>query len=443
MGWRQSIRSLLGSFWTAMFSDSDTVKAVTEVHALEGGQLEAAVSDMCDALIQTRTRPAYRMPYSVQISYSSMHHAYASIDDVIHGDAAFDDSDSSDRWSAMVIGAPCSPAVLTTAAVNPSVTLLEGFDYTTEGSRIIFNVNPATLGLPYRKITVDGEVVIAYTLFGWDAPAAVPNDAVSGLIDPQLAPYADKAWALHVLGATRFNVKDLLGAVTGSVVCRTAGTVSAVWTEQGIPFLMVGDDIYHSEDGTAARYAEGADVKAGDVLFGSLRYYDGSSLPSAAEAPSVRVMTDAGEMTARNQTITVGTGEYAGYTDGTHNVLPLDGPNAAAYVARCLELSRDPEALYVPVPASVNPFAFIYTVLRSRRGCFLSIGASDCALADRALSYVDKCCPAEAVVTVFSRVSGEQLTASVSGFADVRRAAVSEYETIRFAELAGHAENTL
>ena len=440
MNWIARLKEILGRFWTVMFGDHDFLLGVENALGMLCLRQNWALTNWLRGLIQAnRGVDQDELPFVVYIPVDSVHRTYADFSDITSGDKALGDASDIVTWTASVRHRIRKPDMLCNHVNNPDVTLVGGIDYVYESGRFVFLEDPATLNLPMMKTTEDGVLRVYYRLFGWCKRRHVTNDAVSGFMHPSLSQYSDTVWDIHTNGATNYNVKKLLADVTGSVVCVESGAVDHLWEEQGMQCMLAGGHVYTAPAGVTCNFAHGDDVRQGDVLFGDLRVYQSDDAPPATEVPSMLVNTDAGALTAVNAEISL---QDTIYTDGTYNVLPLQGAASAVrrYVTRCLELCRDKYALFTDIPDTVNPLLFIRGRLRNRRGCFITLTTDRLSSDEPALDCIRKNTDASAVVTVFVRAVGEAVTAPVSGFtASACMSAIAEYETVKLAEAGAEA----
>lgn len=417
MNWLKAIKNLLGKFWSLMFQDDDFIRGVENAHALlsKSGQYRL---DRWDAESVASSSDTYfdPLPFIIYIRKSSfldsqgsgeivsdVHHPAVPMELVLNGDACLGDESDSAGWVCTSLYEIPAPFCISNHSVDYSSILYRGIDYTWDGKNLVFCVNPESLGFDTVALTDDSGILHTYyRAFGWKVPEETINDAVRAFDSNILAgAAANAAWAVHQHGATWFNIKKLLAAVTDSIVCDTAGVVTHVWEEQGRKCLLVNDShvYYPSQAGIEPEFDHGDNVKSGDILFGGLRmaYADDlSDSESSSDFPGVLVRTDAGELMAMNVRSAV-------HVDSNGvKTLPLSGDagKLAEYRYICARNIMQYGCPEIAIPDTVNPMKFICSRLRAGRAALVSIKSNGSqALAD-ALDCVRKNINALGILTV-------------------------------------------
>ena len=264
--------------------------------------------------------------------------------------------------------------------------LVRGSDYDYVDGKVLFYVDPRGLNLPVIKETdSEGNLHIYYRLFGYSLQDTKVCDPVTGFESQWLNGCSDIAWDIHTNGATYYNTKRLLGKATDSVICEADGVIESAWKEQDYYCVSVQGKPYMSKKPLALldagetfeANAVGKEVSIGTVLFGSLSMYNGTDTVSASQVPGIKIMTDAGQLTALNSMQDT----YI-YTTGSNNTLtlPLSGDTVILnnYRAICAELIKDESVPYIQIPyPQVNPYEFIIKVLRRGRAVTVRLVADN------------------------------------------------------------------
>ena len=460
MNWLDKTRQLLGRFWSVVFSEKDFTLGVRNLLALMGMHQQTG-HDMWTAghFALNRTMFQDRMPFAIYLLKSevltvdgntSMQdmvvHPAADWDDVLSGAATLDDRQEHGGWLVRSRFDIPVPHHMSDHVIGYTRTLFNGIDYELQGDNLLFHFDPSTLALPTVAITGDDGVLRVYwKLFGWTYPELAIKETTEAFDDASLNPYSDTVWDIHQNGATYYNVKKLLGDVTGSVVCKNDGAVDYWWTEQDIQCIMVGDCAYYAPADARRNFDRGDNVRAGDVLFGTLSMVSSVDMlanpVSSDVAPGISVMTDVGRLIAENQS------KPALTVSGT-NILPLvgeyGGATPAAYSAMCERHVNEAGCPVVDVPDTVNPFQFI--MCRMRVGCGLlasfTVKAASFALTS-ALNCVRKSISASGMMTVYMQAEGDTVNTQASFTATGGNAAVAELATVNVQDMFAEADIAL
>lgn len=444
MNWFSKIQKLLGRFWTSLFSGVDFIRGVEQMHTLAGGSQQAGHDRWAESAVAKSDGMYDQLPFVVYIPTDTIGHPAKDIGDVFNGDCALGDEDAHGGWVADVLYPIPEPAYLADHVLDFTKTLVRGFDYEWRDGRFLFHVDPSTLGFMTVALT-DGDGVLRtyYRLFGWRSALEATHDMVTSFYDPKLDALSPFVWDMHQRGATRYNVKQILAGVSGSVVCREDGAIDHVWTEQGYNCMLVGDKVYSAPEstpvgllpGVGTTLAHGDSVRKGDILFGGLRMYDGTTTPSAAEIPGVHVMTDAGELLASNA-------ETTPYTQDGVRVLPLDGGqgNVEAYKRRCAELTLSGLCPQVDIPSPVNPYLFITNGMRRRNAIVAAMPVGDAALVAAATHAIRDCVNASSMLNLYLYAEGDTVDVPATFTASAGNAALATVATESALQLFAEAE---
>ena len=413
MNWLLAIKKLLGSFWGTLFCDGDFLPGVEFLISIYSRIAEYRLLNWRKGMIATdiSSMPS-ELPYPVLIDAAKVDREWyswdilwtnGSADWLINGTYRDITDKNNMGWIAPAEEAIKEPYMLKTHLYGDSLVLVKGVDYDFINGVFLFYVNPATLNIPMITITdSEGYPHKLYRLFGIPYKTIKICDPVTGFESSWLNGCCNIAWDIHQNGATFFNAKKLLGKVSDSVICENKGTVERVWDEQGQHCMQVGNRVYHSAE--AANYVAGDTVKPGDVLFGTLKMFTGSDIPTAAEIPGLKVMTDVGELTAMNETM-----EAIEDIDSGIYILPLSGDanKIEAYNTLCVQHGADKNCPVIDVPEQVNPYLFISNTLRRGRSVVARMKTADVGLAQAALDCIRKSCCASGMMNVYLETAND------------------------------------
>lgn len=443
MNWLASIRKLLGRFWYMVFGDHGLVSGVEKSVSLACQAQQAAHDKWAGGFVEDDKGTWFdSMPFVVYIPVADLDRPAASYADILNGDAALGDSQAG-GWTARSLYETPHPAYLADHVSGYTVTLIDGFDYAFgNGGQYLFHVDLSGLGLPVVPLSdAEGGVKAYYKLFGWTAGSGTAHDAVRAFHGDVLDPWAPVVWDMHQNGATKYNVKQLLAGVTGSVICEQDGAIDHMWTEQGSACMLVGDKVYSAPPGTpvglnpdGTQLGHGDSVTAGQVLFGSLRMYTGSSDIPAAAIPGLHVRTDAGELVARNTSVT-----------RTIDDLPLEGDQdtLAEYAGICAANRADGNCPFVELPQQLNPMQFILGKLRRGRAFAVSLVARDLQALRAALACIRRCTNATGMVNVYVQAESDTVSVSARFTADSGQVAVSTVATVTVFDMFAEADTLI
>jgi len=447
MNWIKRIRFILGAFWYRMFADQDFLLGVEYLlgvfFRVTGYKMDNWVAGMFPMLPAVYPSD---MPYVIYLDVSSLHKEWYSWQQFVNQDVQLHEVTPEEGDSYWEVGGPDDEDYLATEGagkgwvvdiVEPvpepsymmnhlykwTLTLTNGPDFKFAGNQILFYKDPTLLNLPSVKVTTkDGELKVYWKLICTIDKTVNYYSAVSGFMSPELNDCADVVWDIHQNGATYYNAKKLLAAVTDGVVCDEDGAINERWEEQGWTFLRVEDKIYGSKE--TCNYNAGASVKKGDILFGSMKFYKGSENPDSASIPGIRVRTDAGELVAENTDKRVVQVSVSG---STFNVLPLTGDvdTLVDYLNICIRNSMDPRCPSIKVEdpnetrrnnGIINPYKFVMQTLRKGRTCAVRLTATSVSKLEAAIQVLRKSTNLGGLITMYVKDSSETANVTVSGF---------------------------
>ena len=198
----------------------------------------------------------------------------------------------------------------------------------------------------------------------------------------------------------------------------------------------VGNKPYISKD--MPNVANGDFVAPGTVLFGSLAVYKGTDDVDPTEVPGIKVMTDAGQLTALNDD------EMEPVKVSGMYLLPLTGNAVSVHAYRdvCVANMQNSLCPYIQVgdydmvtgEIKVNPYKFITQRLRRGRAVTVRLIANGLDYLAAALRCIRKSSCASGIVNVYVAAKtdasdGDTLTTSVFS-ADAGMMAVAAVETL-------------
>lgn len=473
MNWLQRIKNLIGKFWTVVCQDVDFVLGTVSMHAVAdkvASELYARWSDSYVAKLGGRDRDLVPVVvYLVKsritevtddnggtaaVSEDCITKPPISLDMALAGDASqLNARDEAGGWQMPLLRSMPAPGMLTDHVLDYRRTLVEKMDYDWYGDHVLFHMDPSGLGLPAAMLyDAQGRLCTCYKLFGWFTAPALLQDAVAGCESPALSPYSATTWEMHQEGCTYYNMKKLLAEVTGSVVCEESGVVSRKWEEQGYTCLQIGKRAYTVPADVQCNVGLQDSVEQGDILMGSLVVCSGSDLDDSeilADIPGIRVRTDAGELFAANDDMSVIVQEGV-------DILPLtsDGdPETVsdieqAYRDDCVRLAQDSLCPQIDLEAAngvINPFMFIMRKLRRGRSVLVSATAGPIVTLGAAFDCIRRNMPASGMLTAYVREQQEAVTAleAASFTASAGNAAVAVAATVKVKAMAAEAEVVL
>lgn len=427
MNWLATIKHLLGRFWHEIFEDSDFLLGIEYLLSSYSQLVDNQYLNWRNGLIaKDLTVEQDEQPFLVFLDADIVREWFTWDKMWDNGSAkSLIDQTSNDTrgWITYSKDPIPVPFYMVDHTAGYSNMLVQGLDYDVFNDKFRFYTDPSALGLPVVKITdKDGMPHAYYRLFGYQKKTVKICDPVTGFESSWLNDCSDIVWDIHQNGVTYFNLKQLLGKVTDSVICEEDGTVDDVWEEQGYHCVSVNGKAYVSKLETTL---EANDVvHAGDVIFGSLQVYKGSDNPTAAQVPGIRVQTDAGELVALNQD-DVDSEEVDGMF-----VLPLSGNQEVLdkYNAICAANMRNANCPNIQVPPTVNPYKFVTQTLRRGRSVTVSLAAAGLERLAAAINSIRKSCCASGMVNVY--VTAESAEADAAPYYHKLLAMVADEDPI-------------
>lgn len=440
MNWVLTIRRLLGRFWYDIFADNEFLLGIEYLLSSSSKLTENQYLNWVNGLIAKDTSVEQdEQPFLVYIAVDGKREWYTWEQMWEDGSAKslIDNTvDGTTGWIRYCKDPVPAPFYMTDHTINYQKVLIQGMDYDVYKNKFLFYTDPAELGLDIVKITdKDGMPRAYYRLFGYQKKTEKVCDPVTGFESSWLNDCSDVVWDIHQNGVTYYNMKQLLGKVTDSVICEKAGTVESIWAEQGYHCMQVAGKVYCSK--ADANYDVNAEVEMGAVLFGDLQVYKGTDETTATDVPGIRIQTDAGEMVALNRD-----NMEAFEVDGMC-VLPLKAaPDVRErYKQICAANMKNAKCPNIQVPPTVNPYKFVTQVLRRGRSVTVRLVASSLDRLAAAISTIRKSCCASGMVNVYVAAEADTGTLTTSVFsADAGMMAVAVVETMTIKEQCAEAE---
>lgn len=451
MNWLLSIKRLLGRFWADIFKDTDFLLGVEYLMSFYSKLTENQYLNWRNGMIAADLTVAQAgLPFVVLIDAASIVKEWypwqrlwdnGSAELFYAHDYDSEASEDSMGWLATCKASIDIPDYMMDHVYGYNTILVKGSDYDFSDGRFLFYTDPAALDLPtVKEIDSDGNLHIYYRLFGYALQTTKVCDPVTGFESAWLNSCSDIAWDIHTNGATFYNTKRLLGKATGSIVSETEGTVTTndLWDDQDYHCIKVGDKVYYSKlpCNIVLENDETIDVAVGDVLFGSLAVYKGTDTVTPEEVPGIKVMTDAGVLTAENNEVDT----YISPGSDRTIILPLTGDSITvnAYRAKCVELYKDATVPYIQVPyPKVNPYEFIVKTLRRGRAVTIRLVADSLDYLAAAIACIRKSSCAAGMLNIYVAASTDAADASTlttavfSADAGMMAVAVAETLTIK------------
>ena len=404
--WLQRLRTLVGTFWLTVARKNKIVDSVlTVVSALCTLKDNAVMDYLVGRLCKRAKSKRHSTPSVLLVRASSIHRAEADIKDIFNGTKKVGDLADTGKWMFRS-GRRLDDVGVISAKVSPTLEPVEEIPSTVDGNVVTLAENPSNTGVQRSEELLGNDSSkppeTVYRFFCWEKESDVRRENVNSILGlPFTGEAADIAWEIHVLGATVYNAKRLLASLTGCVVAVESGTISKIREVGGTTRVSIGDREYVDITGKPCNLSVGDAVEKGDVLFGKLVTYYGGELPSSDVVPSIRVMTDVGELTAENREIDVLGTKFHDEESGL-NFLPLSGDEdkVNAYILRCREIARDANAPRVPVPDVVNPALFVLGTLRARRYCCIVVPDASSPLLEDAVRHIRRNTPSGAMLSL-------------------------------------------
>lgn len=417
MNWLKAIKQLLGRFWADLFADSDFLLGVEYLLSLYSKLTQNQYLNWRNGMIAAnKDVEQSNMPYIVLLEIpkndpDEIEREWYGWDKLWDSKSAkkfvdntyYGDDDSKYGWILHSKENIDCPDYLIDHMYGYKKILLRGLDYDFYDGRFIFYADPKELDIPLTKIT-DGEgaLHVYYKFFGVSFQTQKICDPVTGFESQWLNPCSEIAWDIHQNGATYYNTKQLLGKATGAVICESDGIVSQAWMEQDYHCLSVNGKAYMSKQ--EANVEGGDEVVAGTVLFGDLAVYKGTDDVTAEQVPGIKVMTDAGQLTALNETV------IPPKVSGMY-MLPLVGDPVTVHKYKdiCRANMENDRCPYIQVGdydietgnILVNPYKFITQKLRRGRAVTVRLVAASLDYLAAAIRCIRKSSCASGIVNIY------------------------------------------
>ena len=439
MNWIKRIRFILGPFWYRLFDDQDFLLGVEYLlgtyFRVIGYTLENWFAGMFPMLPAVYPSD---MPYVIFLDADTLHKEWFSWKNFVNGvvrvqqgqtiggpdDEEYIATEGADKgWVVDVVEPVPEPTYMMNHLYKWTLALTNGPDFKFADGQILFYTDPSKLNIPAVKVTTkSGELKVYWKLMCITSPTCNAYPAISGFMSPELNSCANIVWDIHQNGATYYNTKKLLAAVTENVICDEDGAINELWQEQGWYFARVDDKIYKSQ--VPCNFTAGSDVKKGSILFGDMKFYKGSDNPTTGEVPGIRVRTDAGELVAENTDKNVVQVTVSG---STFNVLPLtgDAQSLVDYLNICIRNSTDTKCPFIKVEDSdetrrasgiINPYKFVMQTLRRGRTCAVRLTATSVAKLEAAIQVLRKSTNLGGLITMYVKDTSDTANVTVSGF---------------------------
>jgi len=427
MNWINTIRSVLGKFWTWLFYDQDFILGVQKVHALIGLQEQTKIhNNFIINNIADKSTLLDVIP--VPLYFESVEKIGYSIGEILAGDGSFDDKKTTDEWITYTTANIGSPYMLTDHVLDYNTALFRGIDFDcVADNELLFRVDPRELGLRIlKKNTSDGVLHVYYIIWAWYRKDNADKDPISGLIAAGAGKYAAELWKVRHEGATLYNAKALLAKASGSVISDVAGKVEDIWVEQDYRHMLIADKIYSAPVSCSVNKSKGDAVKIGDTLFGDLVfstknddvYSEDYDLPSV---PGIPVTTDMGTLIAPNAVYHQLDDENT-WAEDTYEpvfqrhklgldirVLPLTGnpDTLEAYQQEMLARAEDVNCPKCELPGSLNPLLYITREVRRGQSCIAVLSADKLQDVSPALTALRENICASAILNVVVKTTAE------------------------------------
>ena len=361
-----------------------------------------------------------------------------SFDSVLNGSTELGAQNTDSYFVVKPLYAISKPWMLQcTSEVNDELVFISGADFKFESGVFVFGFDIRKLGLKELEIKIsDTETATVYKLLYLSKPTLQAKEFNYITETPSLADCVSLIWHMQLFSASVLDIKRLLATVTESVFCTKDGIVTHSWIEQGYQHLLIADELYSAPLSTKCHVQHGDNVKAGQLLFGSLilnTYKD--ELPSYEEVPGITVQTDVGEVQLLNKEQ-----DAVQYGDTYYLPVVADVDTKAAYYKRCQELKDNK---IVDVPATVNPFALVRE-LRGANFAYASFDVSDIKRTSEAINHIRNTISAGSMFTVYVKAQSDPLVLNLYSFtASAGSCALSVCATLNVIEAASEAHVSL
>ena len=412
MNWTNKLKDILGSFWLYLFNDRILIKNLLDSYSLTLSNITIMYKNWLYTRVQSVPDiiPSYT-PYTIFIDATSIRNPYSTLDQILSGEGSIGSYQSSDKYILKIVNQIPDIKFISNSITDSNVTLIKNFDFNILGSDILFYDNPDNFKFKKIKITENGELKIYYICYGWITCNNVINDAVNTFYGKNASKYADYVWDIHVNGASIYRIKNILAKTTDSVISTVEGTVSNIWTEQGYSCIKINDDAVFYSNNTTVNVSVGDTVKIGDPIIGFFKHYNGDNVPTPDVLASIKVMTDAGELTADNS-------YKSAYNKNNINILPLTGDSNAVetYKDICYGLSNDIYVPYADIPDYVNPLEYILKTLRKGKNHIIAISGNSLSILNDIILVIRNNSIASSLLSIVIKADSDPIPIKVSSF---------------------------
>lgn len=439
MNWTKQIKFILGKLWTWLFGEQEFIQAILAIEALYCHLMENRHRNWRSSQIAA-SKASYPVaaPYAIYLSKDARR-PVANVDQILNNQKAIGAPDATGGWILESLEEVREPWCIRDHILGSTHTWLKGIDFTVLGNQYYFNQDPATFGWPVVvRLDAAGNPKQYYRVFGTGQKPATQHQMITGFFSKDLEPCADLAWDMHQNGVTLLNMKQMLGRAVDSAVCVEGGNVDNVWQEQDLYCCLIAGHVYSSRK--PMNVETGDSVETGAILSGSMKAFTGNDTPSSTDVPGIRVMTDAGELTAANTDMDADT---VVTESGTVSVLPLrNGTSPSqAYQDICAANSQDIDCPAVEVPETVNPYRFIMNTIRNGRSVAVRLVMSNARLLAAAIQCIRKHVSSSAMVNVYVQAEADVTVSVASSFeAYAGTAAVAVDATVTVRHICTEAE---
>lgn len=347
------VARVYGAFWERAWRQPGLVEALSQAGSGALSFLAELAAEVTDyASPDTVPLDETRSWTLLQFTDRDIKRELVKVGSIIVGSFQVGALESPFAWSV-----PCpyaGAALVADSPHKPEVVLSNTSDFAIVGGRLVLTRDPTSL--PLRATPTmheDGAAGLVYGIWLYRSRKTTDNlNKYFGSMLRSSAPSTEEArrvlvaaWRLLVEGPNDLRVNQMLAALAGFDVPETAGTVLAVWDENGRRCVRVDDKIYSAAipDGVLdwdATVVVGDQVEAGKLLFNSVSVVTDMTDPEAPAAlrlshgmvaPLEGVILENGlvpmtfEMIAANS-------DYTAVWDDTTHVLTVTGPDYAASV---------------------------------------------------------------------------------------------------------------
>ena len=243
MNWMLRFRRLLGRFWHDIFEDAEFLLGVEYLHSLYAKLIENQYLNWRNGMIAKDTSVEQDMQpvvvylqadttrewYPLEKIFAPTDEGRASAYSFVNNAMAAGDTNTG-GWLTDSKDPVPDPIYMLDHVYGYTKMLVKGLDYDVQDSHFLFYVDPAVLWPEpeegekdtrpiVKMLDKDGVPHRYYKLFGYPRRESKVCDPVTGFESSWLNPFSDIVWDIHQNGATFYNMKQLLGKATDSVIC--------------------------------------------------------------------------------------------------------------------------------------------------------------------------------------------------------------------------------